>query len=337
VKTLSDYIYYEEPAGVIYCGDCLEILPLIPEGSVDLVVTDPPYGINKDKWDNPIVTTTVVIPALIKCDNILSDSGSLWYSHMVYSTTCQIHSKVESKTSLKHLQFITIDKGMGSVAGRTSENLRTFPRATEYLLWYSHEDPTGAEWLSEEMAKRNPMAIYLRSEIERSGKSRKEIAALFPSKTGGFTGCVSNWLLGYNFPLKEQYETIKYYLNGEYLRREYEELRREYEYLRREYEELRREYEELRRPFNLPFGVTDVWKYSFNDSNSGHPTEKVLGIISRIIAACSNRPDIILDPFLGSGTTAVAAKQLGRKFIGIEISEKYCEIAKQRLAQEELF
>ena len=43
---LKDYIYHEEPMGVIYCGDCREILPLIPEGSVDLVVTDPPYGIN---------------------------------------------------------------------------------------------------------------------------------------------------------------------------------------------------------------------------------------------------------------------------------------------------
>ena len=68
-----------------------------------------------------------------------------------------------------------------------------------------------------------------------------------------------------------------------------------------------------------------------------HPTQKPIGIIEPLIGVSSNENDIVLDPFLGSGTTAVAAKQLGRRFIGIEISEKYCEIARQRLRQEILF
>ncbi len=68
-----------------------------------------------------------------------------------------------------------------------------------------------------------------------------------------------------------------------------------------------------------------------------HPTVKPINIIATLISNSSKEGDIIFDPFLGAGTTAVAAKQLGRKFIGIEISEEYCEIARQRLRQDNLF
>ena len=65
-----------------------------------------------------------------------------------------------------------------------------------------------------------------------------------------------------------------------------------------------------------------------------HPTQKPIKLLEYLVRNFSKENDIILDPFLGSGTTAVAAKQLGRNYIGIEISEKYCEIARQRLRQE---
>ena len=68
-----------------------------------------------------------------------------------------------------------------------------------------------------------------------------------------------------------------------------------------------------------------------------HPTQKPTELIIWAIEKYSNPNDLILDPFLGSGTTAVAAKQVGRRYIGIEISPEYCKIAEQRLAQEELF
>lgn len=67
--------------------------------------------------------------------------------------------------------------------------------------------------------------------------------------------------------------------------------------------------------------------------NKGHPTVKPKYIIKTQIEISSGPGDIVLDPFLGSGTTADACRELGRKFIGIEINPGYCKIAEERLAQ----
>lgn len=64
-----------------------------------------------------------------------------------------------------------------------------------------------------------------------------------------------------------------------------------------------------------------------------HPTAKPISIMAYLIEHFSKKDETILDPFLGSGTTAVAAKHLGRKCIGIEIEEQYCKIAVDRLRQ----
>ena len=81
--------------------------------------------------------------------------------------------------------------------------------------------------------------------------------------------------------------------------------------------------------------TTHNWisKYWYYGKHNNHPAEKDPDMAQQLIRWCSDENDIILDPFLGSGTTAVAAKELGRKFIGIEISEEYCKIAVKRLRQ----
>ncbi|MHA1679360.1 MAG: DNA-methyltransferase [Promethearchaeota archaeon] len=66
-------------------------------------------------------------------------------------------------------------------------------------------------------------------------------------------------------------------------------------------------------------------------TNGKHPTQKPEELMRRIIASSTNKGDLVLDPFNGSGTTGVIAKKLGRKFIGIEKEKKYLEVAKKRI------
>ncbi len=66
--------------------------------------------------------------------------------------------------------------------------------------------------------------------------------------------------------------------------------------------------------------------------NTDHPTQKPEKLIAKLVLASSNPGDVILDPFLGVGTTSVVAKKLGRAHVGIEVDELYCCLAEKRLA-----
>lgn len=83
--------------------------------------------------------------------------------------------------------------------------------------------------------------------------------------------------------------------------------------------------------------------YDFGTSRWGyfgpslHPTEKPLPLISKLLSQFAEKGETVLDPFMGSGTTLVAAKALGLKAIGIEIERKYCDVAIERLRQRNLF
>jgi site-specific DNA-methyltransferase (adenine-specific) len=65
--------------------------------------------------------------------------------------------------------------------------------------------------------------------------------------------------------------------------------------------------------------------------NTDHPTQKPEKLVAKMILASSNANDVVLDPFLGSGTTSVVAKKTARRFVGIEIDPLYCCLAEKRL------
>jgi site-specific DNA-methyltransferase (adenine-specific) len=79
-----------------------------------------------------------------------------------------------------------------------------------------------------------------------------------------------------------------------------------------------------------------VWKMRQEIGIDGHPCPYPVALPTRCISAVTDPGDLVVDPFMGSGTTLRAAKDLGRRAIGIEISEAYCELAVTRLAQNVL-
>lgn len=79
-------------------------------------------------------------------------------------------------------------------------------------------------------------------------------------------------------------------------------------------------------------GAGDILRFSGVNSKT-HPTEKPSSLIVRILANSTDHGALVLDPFMGTGSTLRAAKNVGRRAIGIELEERYCEIAVKRLAQ----
>jgi site-specific DNA-methyltransferase (adenine-specific) len=165
-----------------------------------------------------------------------------------------------------------------------------------------------------------PLRAYLADEWQRAGLTKKDADKATNSQMAGHWFTRVQWTL----PTKEKYEQLRAYANAN-----------GGEYLRREYEDLRREYEDLRRFFDCRSGdqFCDVWHFAAPTFNHGHPTEKPVRLMSYIVRLSVRENGTVLDPFMGSGTTGVAAIQLGRRFIGIEREPKYFDIACQRIEQ----
>jgi len=300
---VPDNPYFVDEDSLIYCADCREILPGLPK--VDLVLTDPPYGINLDLTWLEVVNDKRLSNK--SNDKLIGDDGSLDLSWLfdypmwvVFGFPYIFNDKATGWLVWdKQPGLMNTERTLTSPIEMASTNIWNGFRLVR-CMWAGYMRDNG-EYRFEHPTQKPEKIInaainlgridtfintimpqYLSSEFKRSGITNREVAALFPSKSGGLTGCVSNWLIGYNLPSIEQYNIIKEYIDKEYGQG----------YLTRDYSEL------------------------INTEGKVLKSETVL-----------------LDPFLGSGTTAYCAKKLNRKCIGIEIEEKYCEIAVKRLSQ----
>ena len=206
--------YYQDDYATIYHGDCLEILPTLADQSIDLVLTDPPYGIEKSSTKGDYESDFV--------DN---------EDYIVSFVVAQILPQ------LRRLARVVLTPGI--------KHLFHYPKPDSFGVFFY---PSATSWQKWGTLDTNPILYY--------GDRPEKMGPLSWSETS-----------------------------------------------------------------TAPKAIK-------------HPCAKPLVQWRKLVDRCSSEGGTILDPFMGSGTTLEAAKQLGRKAIGIELEEKYCEIAAERLQQE---
>jgi adenine-specific DNA-methyltransferase len=327
-------------------GDSLEVMRTLPDSSVQLIATDPPYYKVKmgEAWDRQWSSPADYLAWMGRlCDEwrrVLAPNGSLYVfasPKMAARVECVVGERFEV------LNSITWRKDEGWSKRQCKEELRIFFPASERIIFAEQfgadsaakgESGYGAKCDELRGFVFEPLRSYLAGERDRAGFTTRRVAEAFQQKTGSrtVTGMAGHWFerVQWELPTAANYQWLRDLFNargGDYLRREYD-------YLRREYDDLRREYDDLRRPFAVSADVpyTDVWDFPTVPARPGkHPCEKPLAMMEHIVQASSRPGDVVLDCFAGSGVTGEACRNLGRRGILIESDPRWVERCRERI------
>lgn len=326
--------YYADEFVTLWHGDCEDVLPTLDPASVDVLLVDPPYFQVKDEdWDRQWKrrdqflgwlggVIDLALPSLVP-------SASAWIFASPALTSRVEHQVIEPR--LRVLNSIRWVKEAGWHQKADVEAQRRYLTAWEGVIFAERtEDACGDEAMALHRRVFAPLGRYIQTERERAGFSRRQVAARLVGykNEDSANANIFNWELGKNLISERDYNSMREVLNGP-----------GGDYLRREYEDLRREYEDLRRPFRLNRSgpVTDVWSFPPVMGYPGkHPCEKPLAMLDHMLAVSARPGGTVLDFCAGSGSTLRAAKDRGLRAIGVEMDERWCEHAANRLAQDVL-
>lgn len=242
---------HESPTNRIVCEDCLIAMPLIPDGSIDMVMCDPPYGTTACKWDSVIRLG----PMWKQLKRIVKPSGAIVVMASQPFTTTLIASNMKM---FKYCWVWEKNKGTG------------FLNSKKRPLVYSEDI----------------VVFYQKQPMYNPHMSKGH------KKSNGATRTIQSELYGKQITTKYNGSTERY-----------------------------------------PSNLLRIKVLNNDSAEKVHPTQKPVALMEYLIQTYTEEGEIVLDFTMGSGTTGVACKNLGRKFIGIEKDEKYFEIAKARIAE----
>ncbi len=350
--------------GTIYQGDCLELMESIPDGSVDLIVIDPPYNIGKAEWDKIENYVEWMGGVFSECERVLKDNGSFYFFHNDFLQIVELQNWLNLNGQFMFKQLIVWSKPNFRCKSWTKPTkdsvLRNYFNVTEYCLFYVNSggvktkwDETGLQKIKLDVDNFSSLRKYFYNLLCWMGETNKSIAKKLGSRKAEHAfycmpkkkviekigqkadHCFRYGSTQWELPTKETYQELIdiFHIDKWDGFRPYESKRQEYESKRQEYESKRQEYESLRYTFNPLPECNNVFESNVQDGKN-HVCEKPLQLIERFIETSSNPGETVLDCFIGSGTTGVAAHNTGRRFIGMEKDEEIYSMAVNRIDNE---
>lgn len=283
--------------------DVVKGLKKLPNRSVDLIILDPPYWkVISEHWDYKWRTESDYAKWCLEwfseLSRVIKLSGSLYLFGYIRNLVYLYKDILDLGFSFR--QQIIVDKGIRAIGGRATKGYKMFPNVTESILFFIYDSKPHIKNLLKERQK-------------KLGLSAKEINKKLGVKENG--GGVWSLYTGENIlaqvPTEEMWERLQNVLD------------------------FKMPYSEIGHTFNIEMGITDVWQdINFYSEDRYHRTQKPVELIGRLIKASTKEGMVVLDPFLGAGSTALACINLNRNYIGIEIEKDYIDIAKKRINAE---
>lgn len=318
----------------LYLGDCLEKFKLIEDKSINLVLIDPPYNIGKAKWDKWKTIDLYVEfmgRVFLECQRVLKDNGSFYFFHNDFLQIVELQNWINKNTDFVFKQLLIWNKRFNEASNKgfldgfiEVENLRNYQKMVEYCLFYTFQDDYVDNKLFIECVK--DIQSYIKNLIYKYGGNVTK-ANEFYCNYSGKTGNYRSLFFGKCQPVlytKQQYEGLCEYIKSLGCKENI-----------KSYSEIlemcdKNKYKELRYTFNNLKEHHSVMNYEIV-KKQGHITPKSTDILEYIIKTSSNDGDLILDCFMGSGSTGVACVNTNRRFIGIELDERYFNISVNRI------